>query len=148
MRQQKLHKIKATILLLSLLILLAGTISEVRAKSYVFEATITPNQVNVNQLATYHTTINNTGESTLGSATFSIPAGLTVLSPITILNPTTLWNYTLTNTSIMVTATEGGGILNPGENVTFTFNAIAPTIPGVLNWTISATTSISIRVST
>jgi len=142
MEQQKLHKIKATILLLLLLILTASTLTKVRAKAYAFTATVTPDQVNVNQLATYLITITNTGESTLGSTTISIPAGLTVLSPITILNPATLWNYTLTNSSIIVSATVGGGVINPGENLTVTFDAIAPAIPSVFNWTISATTSI------
>ncbi|MEJ2126311.1 MAG: hypothetical protein P8X84_02170 [Candidatus Bathyarchaeota archaeon] len=142
MRQQKLHKNKATILLLLLLILTTSTIIEVRAKTYAFTATVTPTQVNVNQLATYLITINNTGESTLGSTTISTPAGLTVLAPITILNPTSLWNYVLTNSSIILTATTGGGVLNPGENLVFTFEAIAPTLACVLNWTIDATTSI------
>ncbi|HSQ53405.1 MAG TPA: hypothetical protein VLM82_03075, partial [Acidobacteriota bacterium] len=88
MGQQKLFKHNSALLLFLLLILTISTLPEVRAKAYAFTATITPSQVTVSQLTTYLATVINTGESTLGSTTVSIPLGLTVQSPITILNPT------------------------------------------------------------
>jgi hypothetical protein len=142
MNQLEVQKTLVTILLLLTLFFTSTLFVEVHAKTYSFTATISPTQINVNQLATYQGIITNIGESGLGSTEIAIPPGFTVLFPITILNPTTLWNYTLTATSISISATEGGGVIPTGENIAFTFNAIAPTTPGLTNWTTQATTSI------
>jgi len=142
MNQLEMHKILVTILLLLLLSFTSNPFVEVHAKTYSFTATISPTQINVNQLASYQGIITNLGESGLGSTEIAIPPGFTVLFPIIILNPTTLWNYTLTATTISISATEGGGVIPTGGNITFTFNAIAPTTPSLTNWTTQATTSI------
>ena len=138
----EMQKILASILFLLLLFFTSIPFVEVHAKTYSFTATISPNQVNVNQLTTYQGIITNLGESGLGSAEIAIPPGFTVLFPITILNPTALWNYTLTATSISLSATEGGGVISTGENIIFTFDAIAPATPGLTTWMTQATTSI------
>jgi len=138
---KRMQKTMAIILGISLAFLAANTLV-VHAKNYSFTATISPIQVNIDQLAEYHVVITNTGESTLGSASITIPTGFTILSSVTILNPQTLWNYTLSATSISISADGGGSILSQGENVTLTFDAIAPSSSGVTTWTAEATTSI------
>ncbi len=120
----------------------ASTITEVKAKTYSFTATISPIEVDVDEVATYMMVVNNTGESTLGSVDIGIPTGFTLLSSIAILNPPTSWNYALLATSISISADGGGSVLQPGENITFTFDAIAPTFPGITNWTTEATSGI------
>jgi hypothetical protein len=140
---QKTRKTIAIISIISLIFLTTNTFREVHAKTYFFTATISPIQVNINQLATYLVTITNTGEGTLlGSASIAIPTEFTVQSNITILNPPTLWNYTLSTTSIDLSADGPGSVLPQGENITFTFDALAPSSPMVANWTAEATTSV------
>ena len=114
----------------------------VHAKIYSFTATISPTQVNINQLATYTMTITNTGESTIGSANIAIPAGFTILSSVSFLNPPTLWDYGLSATSISISASGGGSVIPNGENVTFTLDATSPASSGVATWSTEASTSI------
>ena len=140
MNQQKTIKIIATILTISLTLHITPLIT-VQAKAYSFTLTISPTQINVNQLATYQITITNTGESTLGSTSTAIPPGFTVISPITIHNPTS-WNYTLTTTSISLSAIGGGDVIAQGEQITYTFDTIAPSSPAITEWTTEATTGI------
>ena len=143
MYQKEMRKAITIILGISLALFTTNTIVEVHAKSYSFTATISPTQININQPATFLMTITNTGEgTTLGSASIAIPTGFAIQSNITILNPTTLWNYTLSTTSIDLSADGGGSVINQGENVTFTFNATAPSSSRVANWIAEATTSI------
>lgn len=144
MHRKEIRKTFAIILGLSLVFFTTSVIVEVHAKSYAFTATIFPTQVNINQLATYMVIITNTGEgSTLGSASIAIPTGFIIQSNVKILNPPTLWNYTLSATSIDLSADDGGSVMLQGENVTFTFDAIAPSSTMVANWTTEATTSIN-----
>jgi hypothetical protein len=131
-----------TILLISLVLLTTNTIAIVYAKNYEFTATISPVDVESNQLATYLVNVTNTGDSTLGSTSIAIPGGFTVLLPITILNPPLTWNYTLSMTEISLTANSGGAAILTGESVIFTFDAIAPSSPGITTWTAQASTSI------
>jgi hypothetical protein len=143
MYQKEMRKTVAIILAISLVLFTMSTIIEVHAKTYSFTATISPTQVNINQTATYQMIITNTGEaSTLGSASIAIPTGFTILSNVTILNPPTLWNYTLSTASIDLSADDIGSMLPQGENVAFTFDALAPSSPMVANWTTEASTSI------
>ena len=142
MYHKKMRKTLAIILGISLLFLTAGTF-EVHAKDNSFTASISPTQVNINQNATYSMIITSTGENTLGSANITIPAGFTILSNVTILNPATLWNYTLSATSIVISADSSGSILSAGENVTFTFDAMAPSSPLVANWTVLAASNFA-----
>lgn len=143
MYQKEMRRAITIILGLSLVLFTTNTIVEVHAKTYFFTATISPSTVNINQLATYQVMITNTGEGTaLSSASIAIPTGFAILSNITILSPPALWNYTLSATSIDLSADSGGSGISQGENVTFTFNAMAPSSPMVANWTTEATTSI------
>jgi hypothetical protein len=139
----KLKKIKITSTILAIaLIFCTNTCMEAQAKTYLFTATISPTQVNINQSTTYQIIITNTGESTLGSTNIAIPTGFTVLSPITILNPPLSWNYTLSTTSITLTAISGSDVIIQGEHITFTFDATAPPSPTITEWTTEATTGI------
>lgn len=142
MYQKEIRKAIAIMLGVSLVLFTTNAIVEVHAKSYAFTATISPIQVDINQIATYLVIITNTGEgTTLGSASIAIPTGFTILSNVTILNPPTLWNYILSATSIDLSVDVGGPVLVQGENATFTFEAIAPSLPMVANWTVEATTN-------
>ena len=136
-----MSKTLAIILGISLLFLTASTFEVHAAKS--FTASISPTQVNINQNATYSMIITSTGENTLGSANITIPAGFTILSNVTILNPATLWNYSLSATSIFIGADSSGSVIQAGENVTFTFDAMAPSSPMVANWTVLATSNFA-----
>ena len=136
-----MSKTLAIILGISLLFLTASTFEVHAAKS--FTASMSPTQVNINQNATYSMIITSTGENTLGSANITIPAGFTILSNVTILNPATLWNYSLSATSIFIGADSSGSVIQAGENVTFTFDAMAPSSPMVANWTVLATSNFA-----
>lgn len=142
MSKRKTIKTIVLILTVSIVFFTINNLNEVNAKQYSFTATISPTQVTINQLATYLVIITNTGESSMGSANVAIPAGFAVLSPISILNPSTSWNYTLSDTLISVSADGGGSVLPPGGYISFTFDAIAPSYPGVNTWNSEATSSI------
>jgi hypothetical protein len=142
MNQEKEVKIIASTLSVLLMLFTTSPLVIVQAKTYAFAATISPIQVNVDELSTYLVIIYNTGESNLGSVNIGVPTGFVILSPATILNPPTSWNYVLSNTSISLSADGGGSVILPGENVTFTFDAIAPASPGVAVWTAEAFTGI------
>lgn len=137
-----MKNVTVIILLLGILTLFSinGYI-KVQAKTYSFTASITPTQANINQIITFNAVIKNTGESSLGSTSVTLPLGLTSVSQISILNHPA-WNYTLTNSTIDLSASDGGAILSLDENITFTFDATTPSNPMVVNWNIQSTTSI------
>lgn len=141
MNQQKISK-AITILLISLTISATTNVMLVDAKAYSFTATISPLQVATSQSEVYSIIITNTGDSTLGSANIAIPTGFTVVSPVTILYPSTSWICNLLTTSLRLTATEGGAVLSQGENVTCTFEAVAPAVSGSTIWNAEASTSL------
>lgn len=141
MNQPKIHKTTGIIFLI-LIAALATNIMLVNAKTYSFTAAISPSQIIGNQVATYSLVITNTGDSSLGSASIAIPTEFTIISPVTILTPSSLWIYTLSNEFVSLTATVGGAAISQGENVTCTFEAIAPAYSGLTIWTAEAFTSI------
>lgn len=141
MNRQKTRKTATIALLISLIIITTNALTEVHAKTFSFTATISPTEVNINQLTTYMVTITNTADGTLGSAQVTIPTGFTVLSPMTILDPPSFWDYTLSTTTINLTATDEDAVLQQGETVIFTFDAIAPASSGITTWTAEATSN-------
>jgi hypothetical protein len=144
MSQQKMHKTLIAILFISLMLFTANKFgeTEVHAKTYYFTATISPGQVEVNQLDKYQMIITNTGESTLGTVNIAIPTGFTIQSPITFLNPQISWDYTVSSTSISLSATGGGSVISQGGNLSITFDANSPSFSSMANWTVDATTGI------
>jgi Divergent InlB B-repeat domain len=142
MVQQKIHRTITTILLIFLALLTTNTIVEVRAKNNAFMATISPVEVSVNQINTFSVTVTNTGESSLGSTSISIPAGFTVSQPITIVAPPSSWNYTWSPFAINLTAMGGGASIDQGQSVIFTFVATAPVSSGIYTWIAVATSGI------
>ena len=141
MNQPNICKITEIIFLI-LIAAFATNIMMVNAKTYSFTAVISPSQIIANQVVTYSLVITNNGDSTLGSASIVIPTGFTVISPVIILTPSTSWNSTLSTELVSLTATVGGAVISQGENVTCTFEAIAPASSGVAIWTAEAFTSI------
>jgi Divergent InlB B-repeat domain len=138
---QKTRKTATITLLISLILLTTNAFTEVHAKTYSFTTTMSPTEVNINQLATYTVTITNTADGTLGSAQMIIPTGFTVLQPVTILNRPSTWNYTPSTTTINLTATNTDALLQQGETIIFTFDAIAPASSGITTWTTEATSN-------
>ena len=142
MVRRKEQRTVAAILLISIALIAINTLVTVQAKTYPFTATISPTEVDVDQLSTYTVIITNTGETTIGSTSTDIPAGFTVLPTITIINLSSTWSYDLSNTTISLTANGGGAVIPTGANITFTFDAIAPSSSGMTTWTTQATSGI------
>ena len=143
MDRKQIHKTLTITALITLILLSSNLITGIHAKFEAFTVAISPAEANVSQLVTYTMNITNTGDgATLGSATMAIPEGFTVLSPITILNLPSSWIPTLSTTEINLTATGGNAVLKQGESVILTFDAIAPSSPGIATWTTQATSSI------
>jgi len=128
----------AIVLLISLALPAANILTvQAAPRTYFFTATISPGEVDVNQLVTYSVTITNNGSGTLGSTSMAIPAEFTDVSQITILNPLS-WNYTLSTAAINLNASGGSAVIQQGENVTYTFSATAPALSRLTTWTVRA----------
>ncbi len=134
----KILKAIEIIFLIAIILSTTNAFVLAESKTYFFSATMSPTEVNINQLSTYSVNITNIGTGTLGSLIMYIPSGFTVYPNVTILAPTSSWNYLLSTSSINLTANSMNSAISSGESLIFIFSAIASSNVGINTWTTEA----------
>ena len=133
----KFLKVMIVALSFALIFSTIGNFALANVKSYAFSATISPDKVNIDQTILYIVNITNTGNSTLGSTTISIPTGFTVSPDVSILTPSG-WNFILDSDSINLTSSNGAATIDQGENLIFSFSSVTSSTIGITTWTANA----------
>jgi hypothetical protein len=113
-----------------------------------FWPTITPTTSTPSQTQGYIITIsnyyNNTFNILLGSAVVTIPSGFTIVSSLSLtVSGGKTWTGTIVSGQIKLTAQTTSDRLTPGQHVSVSFSATAPSALGVYQWTTTAYTGLS-----
>jgi uncharacterized membrane protein (DUF106 family) len=123
----------------------AMTIMAVNAQTPTpaFEVTITGSNNNVGVTSTYTFTVTNTGSTTLGSINISIPTGFRNIEKVALTQQPSgqTWNLTNQDGLYLLLQDSTGQGLSSSQSVTFTFNALNPSIANKYHWNIGGSQS-------
>jgi uncharacterized membrane protein (DUF106 family) len=122
-----------TLVMLTAVALIAGTVSAQGSLSC--RASVSAQDLGVSVDTAYTFTISNDGQTNLGAAKVAIPQEYTNIRNLG--QPSSQnWNITLQDHDVLLLAPNAG--LTPGQDLTFTFEALNPQVAGTYTWNVGA----------
>ena len=109
------------------------------------QATVSSKSSGVGETTSYTFYINNTGQTNLGAANITIPSGYNNVGNLAISQQPASQSWTITKENNFILLNESTVGLNPGQSITFAFDAKNPLVSGTYKWKVGVNENATVN---